>query len=390
MRTLPDRSEFRRSSRDAELCEDGAHCAGIFRVRFGSERGNPQGGQQRKLSTASSPSSFKTWAADEEDEVDPFGYVLAGSPLTPERGISSKIHETECFIVFTIKYSLLMYLIFYSVCRGLQRSSRLKNNLSPMVLKDPQEYEIMRQESGACSDIDNASIISHDASPLPSPSTSAPLPAYSIEIVGSDVTNTEDKDGQKDSTHQLTNPSGNETKAVDEQGEGAQVKCRYEYMDISRSNSTEEDNPAKKSDAACAGGTMEADHAMAVLTEEHKEAVKEDKCPNTDKEHPLQVNVSSVSVDEPDVPQVGDENGDEYEEMTIQRVVPIGWEQADYQNLPVKGRTCPEDAGSGRCGGIGEYIKVCAGMGEPGGNTSFDNPDYWHSRLFLQPDAVRT
>ncbi|XP_056897362.1 receptor tyrosine-protein kinase erbB-3b isoform X2 [Takifugu flavidus] len=362
VRTLPDRSAFRRSSREAELCEDGAQCAGIFRVRFGSERGNPQGGQQRKLSTASSPSSFKPWAADEEDEVDPFGYVLAGSPITPER-----------------------------VCRGLQRSSRLKNNLSPMALKDSQEYEIMRQESGACSDTDDASIISHNTSPLPSPSILAPLPAYSTEIVGSDVTNTEDKDGQKDSTHQLTSPSGNETKAVDEQGEEAQVKCRYEYMDISRSYSTEEDNPAKKSDAACAGGTMDIDHTMAVLTEEHKEVDEEDKC--TDKEHPLQVNVSSVSVDEPDVPQVGDENdenGDEYEEMTIQRVVPIQWEQADYQNLPVKGRTCPEDAGSGRCGGIGEYIKVCAGMGEPGGNTSFDNPDYWHSRLFLQPDAVRT
>lgn len=261
-----------------------------------------------------------------------------------------------------------------------------------MVLKDPQEYEIMRQESGACSDIDDASMISHNTSPLPSPSISAPLPAYVTEIVGSDVTNTEDRDGQKDSTHQLTSPSGNETKAVDDHGEEAQVKCRYEYMDISRSNSTEEDNPAKISDAACAGGTMDTNHTTAALTEEDKE-VDEDKCQNTDKEHPLLVNVSSVSVEEPDVPQVGDdneENGYEYEEMTIQPMVPIGWEQADYQNLPVKGRTCPEDVGSGRCGGIGEYIKVCAGMGETGGNTSFDNPDYWHSRVFLQPDAVRT
>lgn len=92
MRTLPDRSESRGSSREAELSEDVPRCAGIFRVRFGSEMGNPQRctSWQRKLSTASSPSSFKTWAAEEEEEVDPFGYVLAGSPVIPERGISLK------------------------------------------------------------------------------------------------------------------------------------------------------------------------------------------------------------------------------------------------------------------------------------------------------------
>lgn len=96
MRTLPDRSEFRASGREAELCEDGPRCAGVFRVRFGSERGNPQRSmnQQRKLSTASSPSSFKTWVADDEEDVDPFGYVLAGSPVTPERGISLKIRTS--------------------------------------------------------------------------------------------------------------------------------------------------------------------------------------------------------------------------------------------------------------------------------------------------------
>lgn len=258
-----------------------------------------------------------------------------------------------------------------------------------MVMKDPQEYEIMSQESGACSDIDGASIICCNTSPLPSPSTSVPLPAYNTEAVASDVTNTEDEYGQKDSAHQLSSPFGSGTKAVDEQGEEAQVTCRYEYMDIS-SNSAEEDNPAKKTLATCAGGTEDTKQTVAVLEEEHKEVQEEDKCHNTDKQHPVQMNVITVSVNEPDVLQAVDEKVEEYEEMTIQRVVPIGWEQADYQNLPVKGRTCPEDVGSNRCGGIGEYIKVCTGMGEPGGNTSFDNPDYWHSRLFLQPDAVRT
>lgn len=93
MRTLPERSEVRGSCREAEPCEDVPRCAGLFRVGFGSEMGNPQrsASWQRKLSTASSPSSFKTWAADEEEDVDPFGYVLAGSPVIPERGIGLKM-----------------------------------------------------------------------------------------------------------------------------------------------------------------------------------------------------------------------------------------------------------------------------------------------------------
>uniref|UniRef100_H3DC71 Receptor protein-tyrosine kinase n=1 Tax=Tetraodon nigroviridis TaxID=99883 RepID=H3DC71_TETNG len=255
VRTLPDRSEFRGSSREAELCEDAPRCAGIFRVRFGSETGNPQRftGCQRKLSTASSPSSFKTWGADEEEE-DPFGYVLAGSPVVPER-----------------------------VCRVSQRSSRFKNNLSSAAMKHQQEYEIMRKGT-----------------------------------------------------------PGSGTKAVDEQGEAAQGICGYEYMDIRCASSAEEDNPAKKTPATCAGEAEETDQMVAELKEELREVEEEeDKCHNTDDEEPVQ-----------------------YEEMTIQCVVPIGWEQADYQNVPVKGRTCR--------------------------NTSFDNPDYWHSRLFLQPDAVRT
>lgn len=69
--------------------EDGSNSAGIRRARFGSERRNPQKttSRQRKLSTASSPSSYKVWTADEEEEVDQYGYVLAGSPVTPDRGI---------------------------------------------------------------------------------------------------------------------------------------------------------------------------------------------------------------------------------------------------------------------------------------------------------------
>lgn len=91
MRTLPERSEFRGGSREAETREDRLRSGSIHRARFGSERGQPKRSinQHRKLSTASSPCSYRVWTPEEEEEeVDHYGYVLAGSPGIPERGES--------------------------------------------------------------------------------------------------------------------------------------------------------------------------------------------------------------------------------------------------------------------------------------------------------------
>lgn len=63
-----------------------------------------------------------------------------------------------------------------------------------------------------------------------------------------------------------------------------------------------------------------------------------------------------------------------------------GCEVGDYQNVPVKGR--PVVGEESQNTGLRSYIKVCAGV-EPQ-NTSFDNPDYWHSRLFHKQDTVCT
>lgn len=88
VRTLPEKSEVRGNSREAELREEGLQTGSLHRARFGSERANPRisVSRHRKLSTVSSPSSYKVWTADEDEEVDHYGYVLPGSPGTPERG----------------------------------------------------------------------------------------------------------------------------------------------------------------------------------------------------------------------------------------------------------------------------------------------------------------
>lgn len=55
--------------------------------------------QQRKLSTASSPPSYKVWTGEEEEEVDRYGYVLPGSPGTPERGKLLAVKQYLCLVV---------------------------------------------------------------------------------------------------------------------------------------------------------------------------------------------------------------------------------------------------------------------------------------------------
>ncbi|KAM9785522.1 receptor tyrosine-protein kinase erbB-3b [Neosynchiropus ocellatus] len=144
-------------------------------------------------------------------------------------------------------------------------------------------------------------------------------------------------------------PRRPEAGVTDPDGAG---RGRYEYMDIRRSDSSEGEEAVRE---RCA---------------EHAEEVA---CEVT-----LQVGAAGSAVARPDVFAAAAQEG--YEEMTRA--------EQDYQNVPVEEREEPEEGGACRCVGIGGYIKVRAGVGEAG--ASFDNPDYWHSRLLLQPDAVRT
>lgn len=81
-----------------------------------------------------------------------------------------------------------------------------------------------------------------------------------------------------------------------------------------------------------------------------------------------------------------DLDGCEYEEMGSVRMV---GDQVEYQNIHMedKGSLRPRDSQSSELGG---FVKVRAGVGESGADRSFNNPNYWHSRMFLKPDAVRT
>ncbi|TSL61272.1 Receptor tyrosine-protein kinase erbB-3 [Bagarius yarrelli] len=78
----------------------------------------------------------------------------------------------------------------------------------------------------------------------------------------------------------------------------------------------------------------------------------------------------------------------EYEDMNSCERVCSSDARLEYQNFPAKGRMLsgeePHRVKMRAFGGM------CNGMDENSGNMSFDNPDYWHSRLFHKPDAVCT
>uniref|UniRef100_A0A673CRL7 Receptor protein-tyrosine kinase n=1 Tax=Sphaeramia orbicularis TaxID=375764 RepID=A0A673CRL7_9TELE len=99
---------------------------------------------------------------------------------------------------------------------------------------------------------------------------------------------------------------------------------------------------------------------------------------------------SQVTASSGDVTPLVEVRGDEdeayeYEDMDSFAAVRPG-DAVVYQNLQRGGESAYQS-------GFEPYVKVRAGVGvgEPAaGDRSFDNPDYWHSRMYLKPKAVPT
>uniref|UniRef100_A0AAR2IGI5 Receptor protein-tyrosine kinase n=1 Tax=Pygocentrus nattereri TaxID=42514 RepID=A0AAR2IGI5_PYGNA len=79
---------------------------------------------------------------------------------------------------------------------------------------------------------------------------------------------------------------------------------------------------------------------------------------------------------------------DEYEDMGVCGNVHMSRDQVEYQNIPAKERKLSGEVA--HSANLRAFRGACAGPDEKNANTSFDNPDYWHSRLFHKPDAVCT
>lgn len=85
----------------------------------------------------------------------------------------------------------------------------------------------------------------------------------------------------------------------------------------------------------------------------------------------------------------GEGEVDEYEDMDS-LAAPGAGDPVEYENVQREGEGAVGGVG-GQHTGMGAFLKLFPRVGEPsGGDCSFDNPDYWQSRLFLKPNAVST
>lgn len=229
-------------------------------------------------------------------------------------------------------------------------------------------------------------------SPLPTPSftcpsddecTGSPIP---ISAAGVEHIDTE---CEFTPAAELVESSESRIQTEEAQTVLARGRGRYEYMDIRRCDSTEGEDSAQGGSPESAKSIADTETAEVSVKNQWVEE-EQGKCNHTNKHHAPCAEVSDEFKSRPDALNGGGEKVEEYEEMTHTEAMASGWEQANYQNLPLKTNASTGEADGDRCAGIGDYIKVCAVVADTGGNTSFDNPDYWHSRLFLKPDAVRT
>lgn len=300
-------------------------------------------------------------------------------------------------------FFLSSWLTVSRITHSGKKNSKRKNNLLLTAVKPPQEYELMSPESGvptcsACSISSRGDEATGTLDQKVVPLTSSPvmdLPRDEAQLLRVNSNQIQEAcEGAAAKKRDLVekdqpNCKG-EIKPVDHKTEVGRGICRYEYMDIRRSDSSEGGESELESSGNQSSSTTgaETDQTVGGLVKE-KRGDEETAICHTNKQAAVLEDLSSRVVLGADVLAAGG-GKDEYEEMSGFGKVPREWKHAEYENLATKARAVPEERDSDRCAGIGEYIKVCAGIGEPGSNTSFDNPDYWHSRLFLKPDAVRT
>ncbi|KAJ3602068.1 hypothetical protein NHX12_029828 [Muraenolepis orangiensis] len=165
------------------------------------------------------------------------------------------------------------------------------------------------------------------------------------------------------------------------------ASLEYEYMDI-RGSETEVNNPLQTHEVPPRTvATEQPNIAREVLDGvEENDYQEDDNYQYTNRQPKLQQALQDRN--EGTGPRRGENDAEEYEEMNS--LAALGAEElAVYQNLHGEEEGAVKGTEGHRASGIDPYVKVRAGVsiGEPG---SFDNPDYWHSRMFLKSNAVRT
>lgn len=146
---------------------------------------------------------------------------------------------------------------------------------------------------------------------------------------------------------------------------------QYEYMDIRSGPGVTAPNTHPRMDLLRQGGNISSKKSL------EKDECEEEEYQYTNHQPRLSRSLMVHGMIEAEVC--------EYEEMDSR--VAGGNSGAEYQNLQEAGEE-DETQGQPRHG-VRPYVKG-RGKGKDGADRCFDNPDYWHSRLFSKANAVRT
>ncbi|XP_056158078.1 receptor tyrosine-protein kinase erbB-3-like [Lampris incognitus] len=344
-RTVSESSEGHGMVVELELNEDLSLAGSLKRKRHRTDSAYMS---QRDSMSGEPP---ETPSPDMEDEEDQNGYVLPGD--SPERDT------------------------ILSTCRGIRSHDRMRKAHSSELLGGPDndEYEYMNKQTCRPSPPTRQGSTLKDNTLWLKMSKRQ---ASSQVTAGSGDTTWSAEDREGCTRHEDSNPD-----PKDQDSHNVQ----YEYMDI-RGCEIEDYGPPTynpphqasmvNEQAGVRGGEAE--------DEEEEDYVEDSNYQYTNKQPKLRQALQSRKEQRVQGRSKGE--ACEYEEMDS--LVGAGaWDEAVYQNVQGQVEGATGGTETQQCE-LDPYVKVQTGVGirEPrGGDQSFDNPGYWHSRMFLKTKA---
>lgn len=345
-RTVSESSEGCGTVVELEMSEDFSLAGSLRRKRHREDSAYVS---QRDSMSGGPP---ETPSPDMEEEEDQNGYVLPGD--SPERE------------------NLLLpsrAVLFHNKMRRAHSSG------GPLDDPDDEEYEYMNKQISITSLSpkrngylkDNTHCLKKNKKQTPS------LPC--VTVCSRDVTpSVESRGGHARNEDNATSHNS------DSEHQGSQ-EVEYEYMDI-RGIGKQEGSPTTHEPPPPASASIRGD-----VEEENGDEYMDSNYQYTNKQPKLRQALRDRK--ELKIHGRDEDEAYEYEEMDS-LAAPGAGDVVVYQNVQEEGEGAVGGSETQQSG-FDPHVKVRAGVGEPaGGDRSFDNPDYWHSRMFLKPKAVRT
>ncbi|XP_041944084.1 receptor tyrosine-protein kinase erbB-3a isoform X2 [Alosa sapidissima] len=351
-RTVSESSEGRGTMVDVEIHEDFTCSGSLRRPRhredsaYMSQRDSLSGQLDTPLPDTPSPKT--------DGEEDQNGYVLPGLMDSPEREARLASREYE----YMNKQSFF----------GRSNPERRRRLASDSSYKSPSSRHLAKRSS------------------IEGSESSGAVSQFSTD----ELSRSEDEE--------LLEYEG---EYVDPEDEAAE----YEYMDVRGGRRANAEPAGLKSAFPNAGARVELTPTIerAWSEDDGEDEYVEEDYEYMNRQPKLKGRLAGKAGQDSQRLRVGKGEAYEYEDMECLSVGPAAGagEAVEYQNIQSEadeeeGAATPqaeEEPETQQPAGVGPFIRVRAGVGvgdQGGGDQSFDNPDYWHSRLYNKANAVRT